>query len=165
MRETNTSIAESSDSQAISTPTAVLWRPPPPARGGELGLLLEPAACAVRSGHSEALLGNLPGLGSLLTHSLPHLFWFLALAPTPVRLSHEPLGISTQLLTLPPGPGADPPLLLAALDGEAGLASDAPELCYQGKVGGCDPPGPRVKADAALSAPGLCGSHPCTADQ
>ena len=49
-------------------------------------------------------------------------------------------------------------------EAEAGLASDAPELRW-GKVGGCDPPGPRVKADAALSAPGLCHSHPCTADQ
>ena len=131
---------------------------------GELGLLLEPAACAVRSGHSKALLGT--SLASALSSPTPFPTCFPEVpAPwlRPQSGCPEPLDASTQLLTLPPGPGTDPPPP-GCFGWEAGLASDAPELRW-GKVGGCDPPGPRVKADAALSAPGLCHSHPCTADQ
>ena len=142
--------------------------PAPRSRGQrELGLLLEPAVCAVGSGHSKTLLGT------SLTSALPSPTPFSTCLPEvpapwlqPQTGSPEPwdspLVTSTQLLTPPPGRGLDPPTSPCCFGWEAGLASDAPELSC-GEVGGCSLPGPRVKADAALSA--LHHFHPCTADQ
>ena len=184
MRETNTYCAPAVSQACINTPLlspvtrepSTLLQPScgdlpaPRSRGrGELGLLLEPAACAVRSGHSEALLGT--SLASALSSPTPFptccpevpVPWLRPQSGSPEPLD-SPLVASTQLLTLPPGQGSDPPPSPCCFGWEAGLASDGPELSW-GKVGGCDLPGPRVKADAGLSALGLCHSHPCTADQ